>query len=171
MKDKVSWVIAELPHANRRREDHILYEKAYNTGQGISAIPVEIRGEIRRQPCQPKAQQKQVVHLLLESPLGRGLCILGPPLPVAPSFNRAPNPPDTHFINIVYEFQQPYLCQAAPSRHLHACKKILKKGLTWSRLQGLCYFIERTNRISERIGYVLYHICAHPGAVWSGSSQ
>ena len=54
MKDKASSVIVELPHTNCTRGDHILHEQEYNTGHGVSAIPDEVRGEIRRQPCQPE---------------------------------------------------------------------------------------------------------------------
>ena len=54
MKDKASSVIVELPYTNCTRGDHILHEQEYNTGHGISAIPDEVRGEIRRQPGKPE---------------------------------------------------------------------------------------------------------------------
>lgn len=48
-----------------------LHEQKYNTGHGIQAILDEVCTEIRRQPCQPQVQQKPLLHLLLEGPLGR----------------------------------------------------------------------------------------------------
>ena len=71
MKDKVSSVIVEVASNNRTRGDQILHEQEYDTGHGVSAIPDEIRREIRRQPCQPEIQQEPLVHLLLEGPLER----------------------------------------------------------------------------------------------------
>ena len=70
MKDKASSVKVEVADNNLMRGGHILHEDEYNTGHGISAIPDEICGEIRRQPRQPEVQQEPVVHLLLEGPLG-----------------------------------------------------------------------------------------------------
>ena len=64
----VTWVIVELTSP---KGDHIPHEKEYNTRHGISAIPNEVRGEIRRQPRQSEIQQEPVVHLLLEAALGR----------------------------------------------------------------------------------------------------
>ena len=63
----VTWVIVELTSP---KGDHIPHEQEYNTRHGISSIPDEVRGEIRREPCQPEVQQKPVVYLLLEGPLG-----------------------------------------------------------------------------------------------------
>ena len=65
-----SSVIVEVANNNETRGDHILHEKQYNTRHGVSAIPDEVCRKIRRQPGQPKVQQKPVVYLLLESPLG-----------------------------------------------------------------------------------------------------
>lgn len=70
MKDKASSVKVELPHKNLTRGGQILHEQEYNTGHGISAIPDEVRREIRREPCLPKVEQEPVVYLLLEGPLG-----------------------------------------------------------------------------------------------------
>ena len=54
MKDRAKSVKVELPHNNLTKGGHILHEQEYNTGHGVQAIPDEIRGEIRRQPCQPE---------------------------------------------------------------------------------------------------------------------
>ena len=54
MKDRALSVKVELPHNNLTKGGHILHEQEYNTGHGVQAIPDEIRGEIRRQPCQPE---------------------------------------------------------------------------------------------------------------------
>ena len=54
MKDKASSVKVEVADNNSTRGGHILHEQEYNTGHGVSAIPDEVRGEIRRQPCQPE---------------------------------------------------------------------------------------------------------------------
>ena len=54
MKDKASSVKVELLHNNLTRGDHILHEKEYNTGHGISAIPDEVHRKIWRQPSQPE---------------------------------------------------------------------------------------------------------------------
>ena len=54
MKDKASSVKVGVADNNLTRGGHILHEQEYNTGHGISAIPDEVRGEIRRQPCQPE---------------------------------------------------------------------------------------------------------------------
>ena len=43
--------------------DHIPHEQEYNTGRGVSAIPNEVRGAVRREPCQQEAQQKRIIHL------------------------------------------------------------------------------------------------------------
>ena len=77
----------ELPHNNLMRGGHILHEQAYSTGHGVSAIPDEIRGELRGQPRQPEVQQEPVVHLLLEDPLGRDGAVPGLPVqtPAQPS--------------------------------------------------------------------------------------
>ena len=74
----------ELPHNNLMRGGHILHEQAYNTGHGVSAIPDEIRGELRGQPRQPEVQQEPVVHLLLEDPLGWNSSLFSLPIPAAP---------------------------------------------------------------------------------------
>ena len=74
----------ELPHNNLMRGGHILHEQAYSTGHGVSAIPDEIRGEIRRQPSQPEVQQEPVVYLLLEDPLGWNSGLFSLPIPAAP---------------------------------------------------------------------------------------
>ena len=74
----------ELPHNNLMRGGHILHEQAYNTGHGVSAIPDEIRGELRGQPRQPEVQQEPVVHLLLEEPLGWNSSLFSLPIPAAP---------------------------------------------------------------------------------------
>ena len=68
MKDMVTWVIVELTSP---KGDHIPHEQEYNTRHGISAIPNEVCGEIRRQPRQPEVQQEPVVHLFLKAALGR----------------------------------------------------------------------------------------------------
>ena len=73
MKDKASSVKVESPHNNLTRGGHILHEQEYNTGHGVSAIPDEIRREIRRQPGQPKVQQEPLVHLLLEGQVDRSV--------------------------------------------------------------------------------------------------
>ena len=65
-----SSVIVEVADNNKTKGDHILHEQKYNTRHGVSAIPDEIHREIRRQPSQPKVQQKPLLHLFLESPLG-----------------------------------------------------------------------------------------------------
>ena len=77
----------ELPHNNLTRGGHILHEQAYNTRHGVSAIPDEIRRELRGQPRQPEVQQEPVVHLLLEDPLGRDGAVPGLPVqtPAQPS--------------------------------------------------------------------------------------
>ena len=67
----VSWVIVKLPHQTSPKGDHIPHEQKYNTRHGLSAIPDEVRREIRRQPRQPEVQQEPVVHLFLEAALGR----------------------------------------------------------------------------------------------------
>ena len=54
MKDRALSVKVELSHNNLTKGGHILHEQEYNTGHGVQAIPDEIRGEIRRQPCQPE---------------------------------------------------------------------------------------------------------------------
>ena len=54
MKDTASSVIVGVADNNTTRGGHILHEQEYNTGHGVSAIPNEVRGEIRRQPCQPE---------------------------------------------------------------------------------------------------------------------
>ena len=54
MKDRASSVKVELLHNNLTRGGHILHEQEYNTGHGVSAIPDEVRGEIRRQPGKPE---------------------------------------------------------------------------------------------------------------------
>ena len=84
MKDKASSVKVESPHNNLTRGGHILHEQEYNTGHGVSAIPDEIRREIRRQPGQPKVQQEPLVHLLLEGPLGWECGVPGLSVPAAP---------------------------------------------------------------------------------------
>lgn len=66
----VSWVIVKLPYQTSPKGDHIPHEQYYNTRHGLSAIPNEVRREIRRQPRQPEVQQEPVVHLLLEAALG-----------------------------------------------------------------------------------------------------
>ena len=70
MRNMVSWVIVKLPHQTSPKGDHIPHEQEYNTRHGLSAIPNEVRREIRRQPRQPEVQQEPVVHLLLEAALG-----------------------------------------------------------------------------------------------------
>ena len=80
MKDMVTWVIVELTSP---KGDHIPHEQEYNTRHGISAIPNEVCGEIRRQPRQPEVQQEPVVHLLLEEPLGRHARVIGLLVPAA----------------------------------------------------------------------------------------
>ena len=84
MKDKTSSVIVRVVDNNCTRGGHILHEQKYNTGHGVSAIPDEIRREIRRQPGQPEIQQKPVVYLLLEETLGRDTRVIGLPVPAAP---------------------------------------------------------------------------------------
>ena len=79
-----SWDKVELPHNNLMRGGHILHEQAYNTRHGVSAIPDEIRGELRGQPRQPEVQQEPVVHLLLEDPLGWNSSLFSLPIPAAP---------------------------------------------------------------------------------------
>ena len=74
----------ELPHNNLTRGGHILHEQAYNTRHGVSAIPDEIRGELRGQPRQPEVQQEPVVHLLQEDPLGWNSSLFSLPIPAAP---------------------------------------------------------------------------------------
>ena len=64
----VTWVIVELTSP---KGDHIPHEQEYNTRHGISAIPNEVCGEIRRQPRQPEVQQEPVVHLFLKAARGR----------------------------------------------------------------------------------------------------
>ena len=64
----VTWVIVELTSP---KGAHIPHEQEYNTRHGISAIPNEVCGEIRRQPRQPEVQQEPVVHLFLKAALGR----------------------------------------------------------------------------------------------------
>ena len=64
MKDKASSVIVGVADNNLTRGGHILHEQEYNTGHGVSAIPDEVRGEIRRQPCQPKVQQEHNLRFL-----------------------------------------------------------------------------------------------------------
>ena len=54
MKDKALSVKVELRHNNLAKGGHILHEQKYNTGHGVSAIPDEIRSEIRCQPGQQK---------------------------------------------------------------------------------------------------------------------
>ena len=54
MKDKASSVIVEVADNNLTRGGHIIHEQEYNTGHDVSAIPNEVRGEIRRQPGQPE---------------------------------------------------------------------------------------------------------------------
>ena len=84
MKDTASSVIVGVADNNTTRGGHILHEQEYNTGHGVSAIPNEVRGEIRRQPCKPEVQQEPVVYLLLESTLGWKRGIPGLPVPAAP---------------------------------------------------------------------------------------
>ena len=79
-----SWDKVELPHNNLMRGGHILHEQAYSTGHGVSAIPDEIRGELRGQPRQPEVQQEPVVYLLLEDPLGWNSGLFSLPIPAAP---------------------------------------------------------------------------------------
>ena len=79
-----SWDKVELPHNNLMRGGQILHEQAYNTRHGVSAIPDEIRGELRGQPRQPEVQQEPVVHLLLEDPLGWNSSLFSLPIPAAP---------------------------------------------------------------------------------------
>ena len=69
MKDRVSSVIVGVADNNCTRGGPILHEQEYNTRHGVSAIPNEIHGEIRRKPRQPEVKQP-VVHLLLEIPMG-----------------------------------------------------------------------------------------------------
>ena len=83
MKDKASSVKVGVADNNLTRGGHILHEQEYNTRHGISAIPNEIRGEIRRQPRQPEVQQEPVVYLLLESPLGWNSGLFGLPVQTA----------------------------------------------------------------------------------------
>ena len=84
MKDKAQSVKVEVADNNSTRGGHILHEQEYNTGHGISAILDEIRGEIRRDPCQPEVQQEPVVHLLLEGPLGWDGAVPGLPVQTSP---------------------------------------------------------------------------------------
>ena len=85
MKDKASSVIVGVADNNLTRGGHILHEQEYNTGHGVSAIPDEVRGEIRRQPCQPGIiRAGRTSHLLLESLLGWKRGIPGLPVPTAP---------------------------------------------------------------------------------------
>ena len=83
MKDRASSVIVGVADNNVTRGGHILHEQEYNTGHGISAIPDEVRGEIRGQPGQPEVQQEPVVHLLLEGTLGWDRAVPGLPVPAA----------------------------------------------------------------------------------------
>ena len=83
MKDKTSSVIVGVGDNNVTRGGHILHEQEYNTGDGIQAIPDEVRGEIRGQPGRPEVQQEPVVHLLLEIPLGWDGAVSGLPVPAA----------------------------------------------------------------------------------------
>ena len=59
---------------------HISHEQQYNTRHGLPLIPDEIRRKVRRQPRKPQIQQKPLLHLLLETTLGRDCSI--PRLPV-----------------------------------------------------------------------------------------
>lgn len=73
MKDKPSSVIVELLHTSLTREAHILHGQEYNTGHSISsAIPDEIREEMRREPYQPES----VLYPFLEGSLGWNSAIL-----------------------------------------------------------------------------------------------
>ena len=79
-----SSVIVGVADNNYTRGGHILHEQEYNTGHGISAIPDEVCGEIRREPGQPEIQQEPVVYLLLESSLGWEHGLPGLPVPASP---------------------------------------------------------------------------------------
>ena len=83
MRNMVSWVIVKLPHQTSPKGDHIPHEQEYNTRHGLSAIPNEVRGEIRRQPRQPEVQQEPVVHLFLEAALRRKCGVPGLPVQTA----------------------------------------------------------------------------------------
>ena len=91
MKDKASSVKVGVADNNLTRGGHILHEQEYNTGHGVSAIPDEVRGEIRRQPRQSEVQQEPVVYLLLEDALEWKCGISG--LPIQTS---APSPEPAH---------------------------------------------------------------------------
>ena len=54
MKEMASSDKVEVADNNVTRGGHILHEQEYNTGHGVSAIPDEVCGEIRRQPGQPE---------------------------------------------------------------------------------------------------------------------
>ena len=83
MRNMVSRVIVKLPHQTSPKGDHIPHEQKYNTRHGLSAIPDEVRGEIRRQPRQPEVQQEPVVHLFLEAALRRKCGVPGLPVQTA----------------------------------------------------------------------------------------
>ena len=70
MKDRASSVIFEVAIQQCNERGHILNGQEYNTRHGVSAIPDEIRREIRRDPCQPEVQQEPVVYLLLDGSVG-----------------------------------------------------------------------------------------------------
>ena len=84
MKEMASSDKVEVADNNVTRGGHILHEQAYSTRHGVSAIPDEIRGELRGQPRQPEVQQEPVVHLLLEEPLGWNSSLFSLPIPAAP---------------------------------------------------------------------------------------
>ena len=84
MKDTASSVKVGVADNNLTRGGHILHEQEYNTGHGVSAIPDEVRREIRGRPGQPEVQQEPVIHLLLEETLGRHAGVIGLSVPAAP---------------------------------------------------------------------------------------
>lgn len=56
MRNMVSWVIVKLSHQTSPKGDHIPHEQEYNTRHGLSAIPNEVRREIRCQPRQSEVE-------------------------------------------------------------------------------------------------------------------
>ena len=83
MQDKASSVNIGVADNNVTRGGQILHEQEYNTGHGVSAIPDEIHREMRCESREPEVQQKPVVYLLLEDPLGWNSGLFGLPVQTA----------------------------------------------------------------------------------------
>ena len=83
MKDRALSDKVELPHNNLTKGGHILHEKEYNTGDGISAIPNEVCLKIWCKSSQSEIQQESVIYLLLACAVGWKRRVFG--LPVTPS--------------------------------------------------------------------------------------